>query len=135
MAVLQTTGLVTIEGLQWVIRDAARRLAGQKFGAIVSDYRRATLAVTDAELRDLLSPTDTPMVALMPAAIVIDGSCLHLVRGYAQVVAERGLLRRVVTCYETGFAWALSQAAMSAHRRPASGPRAGHQPSLAGQTP
>lgn len=130
VAVLNVAGVVTIDGLRWVLQEAARRLAGQQFGAIVSDYRAAVLAVSSEQLAELLSPPDTPAVAAMPAALVVDPSSLELARGYAQAMADRGCVRRVVTCYETGFAWARARALCDG-RLASLAPRAGRGPSLA----
>ena len=79
--------------------------------AFVADYRAALIALDGAGLDAVLLGEGPNSVALMPAALVVQPSCLDLFMGHAARMSALGYFRRVFVDLPLALAWAQTTAA------------------------
>lgn len=110
--VVACTGLLTAQTVRnirrWVVAETPTQV-----GAVLLDYRGCVVAMTDAELHDLATPTQPASPPIPLAWLVADEQTAELWRRQVLRLALTGQ-RRFVSCVpEAAFSWATEQARLA----------------------
>jgi len=108
--VVRMTGLLTV-GVLLAIRNEITSDAGaHEVRAFVVDYTAAIVAMTGAELDQVLEGDGAGQVPMLPAAMVVSAECAELFGGHALRMAARGVMRRVFVTRSAALFWAQREA-------------------------
>lgn len=102
-------GAVTPGSLAYIKQEIAAKLRAEP-AAIVADYRGAVLALSNADIRNMMCGCEVENLRALPAAVVSRADTAHAFRRHAGAAAFEGLARRVFPDPESAARWAYQEA-------------------------